>query len=463
MFFSAPIFPDLTEQEREVLTITQGKMPQVYSGNIMGNSTAASPYMSREQDQRAFNMRELLEESALGRPNSVQGPVQGLEKMQTLQRLAKFENPMQNLARSRLEEFSVNKIRPISLADNPTSALEVLLKNKENNFTVTPANFGNDTMEIGNAGPSLAPPPGTLNRGYQFPSGIVGLPSSQNPLQRISELPPPRGPQPLTAGPPGQRQSTFMPARPGLNPIHNHNWNISYSFNYGHSASNSLGYMHQEQLNPNTLPSSPWNKQYLEACQPQGSQGPRPQAILPHDPDAHKTKDTLPWAAISHYYPFGGPVNLNFDATLASVPLLTPEEQEIAKQKNIEDSRYSGHRLWGMTMDEHEMALLEKKARFKNPHGPVSPPSPKESFKIVKPITPEEINNMTLAEAAAPLFNMMYKTLLEYNQDDTSYSRSSLSKWVKSTEDLIDDSLEGRKSFFGEDWGAPAKGKAREG
>ena len=76
---------------------------------------------------------------------------QGLQNMQTLQRLARFENPNQNAARIRLSEFSATKSQSTGPPLNtPTLALDALLRNKIPNGAKNNIENHNAFIDTGN-------------------------------------------------------------------------------------------------------------------------------------------------------------------------------------------------------------------------------------------------------------------------------------------------------------------------
>jgi hypothetical protein len=292
----------LNEQEKQILTRQGMNIPQIFSGNAMTSPVTPTPVNNQFSGsggnvRQVFSVKELMEEEEMGRSNSVQGPVQGLEKMQTLQRLAKFNNPMQELARSRLSEFSVVQSRTTgkTLA-NPTgtSPFEALLHNRKTAMTQKIDTNFNKTEE--------------LDRGYQFPPpGLASSSASQaNPLygayssstsQSSAQSRPPGYPQPLTAGPPGQRQ---YPGGP--NKIYNH-FEALWATEGRSPIYNSFG-------NPEAT--SPWSITCANTTQPAATQ---PAVATQYEtPDYTKPFDTLSPADVAKYYPFGFPSVSNIDS-----------------------------------------------------------------------------------------------------------------------------------------------------
>ena len=293
---------NLNEQEKQVLTRQGLAGPQIFSGNMMTSPSTPTPAnkqfsSSGANSRQVFSIKELMEEEAMGRSNGIQGPVQGLEKMQTLQRLAKFDNPMQELARSRLSEFSIAKSRITgkTLA-NATggSPFEKLMREQR------AAELQKMDMNPNKTG--------ELDRGYQFPPpGFTNSSASHaNPLygaynsttsQTSAFSRPPGYPQPLTAGPPGQRQYPGGPSKLNATYIENI-WEAE-----GRSSTyNSFG-------NPETT--SPWSRTYPNTAKQAAAQ---PVAANQYAMDDHtKPLDTLSLADAAKYYPNGFPAvsNLN--------------------------------------------------------------------------------------------------------------------------------------------------------
>jgi hypothetical protein len=478
----------LTDEEMKVLKRVGG--PQMVPGNIYGSPATRNQFskpfpsmITSENKQRpghlsapnVFTTHQDLSLPTLLPSNLIEDgqhpstALSGLEKMQTIQRLAKFENPMQQLARSRLSALSVTNHLGRTVA-NPTG------------LQIPSSTSGTLSHKL------PAATPGELDRGYQFPPpgfgtssialenplfGAYGASTLQSPpVNRTSGVP-----QPLTAGPPGQRQSNtatstkISPSLSASRQLGGDGKNVSTSF---------AEYMQN-------VTADPQSQFYHLSFNFQRFSGPLSQDLKmesqisapTHQPRApvydgeivgSKLLDSLPIAMVAIYYPDGFPSNLTghftspsceMRVTMDQIPSVrkpvTAEGNEAARRKAFDDWFYGGQREYGKTTADHinDMAHREEVRRGSS-FGPIGPPPKK--FVEKKPITEEEMNNMPTAEAAKPLVDALFRTLLAYADESfDSESRRHLSGFVKPPEFLIDNSDKGNMSFFGEDWGAPPK------
>jgi hypothetical protein len=271
-------------------------------------------------------------------------------------------------------------------------------------------------------------------------------------------------PQPLTAGPPGRHRQSAA-SRPTANKMENMAWaNAPPSSSY--SAFNT-----QQQ--------SPWSNNYIAEGTPNiyangyglppayfvknTQAAPAAYYINPTAPS--KVIDTLPPKSVAHYYPQGIPPNMSGYYT----PLLDKTKnqmdrigvsKEVLNRKEKEDLDewfYSGQRRFATMTTEDYITELEE-LEHPNPYGPIAPPK-KDAGPgpvIKKPFTIEEMEAMPLEKAVAPLLNNAFGTMLSYAAEGVS-SRKKLIGWVVADGDQIDDTHEGNRSLFGEDWGAPPR------
>jgi hypothetical protein len=467
--------PLLTEQENNILAQVQGiAVPRMLSGNHMDSSATHTPSNKllltvTDTTQPSSCSVIDLEEEDLGQFTNIQSSVQGLEKMQTLQRLSKFDNPMQSLALSRLSEFSVAKSKGLApTLDNPAVAVEELLRLKHQSLAGTSSKAETASQK-----------PGELNRTFQFPpSGFVGSSTTQtNPLfgafspstMTSSEDPAlrrPGHPAPLTAGPPGQRQLQGAVYKPSIS--HSDSFWVS---DPRPSVFNPFGAAHGQ-------PSSVWpDAVNIEPFQPH-----IPQSIVPpHDGGGCNSSlvDTVSIPVASKYYPGGFPS----DMTGRVVPLThlaqkemeqisndlecqTAEDDELAKKAEELDNWFYGgqRRLAAMSAVDHIREHEERQREAGNPLGPKGQ-SYRKFFPTIqnKPLSVEESNKMTTADAAAPLLDAAFGSLLSYasniNAPDTG---KVLSRFENSQAWHIDTSTNGNSSFYGEDWGPPPRRISRD-
>ncbi|KAE8444358.1 hypothetical protein EG329_000668 [Mollisiaceae sp. DMI_Dod_QoI] len=418
-----PTAPTLSQQEKDILMLQYG----TYPGRTATTSDAPSPFkrsaLPMLTEHQVFNLKELYDEETRRRISAAHGAVQGLEKMQTLQRLAKFDNPMQQHARNRLSEFSVTRTQMSST--NPTGELN-------QNYQFPPPGIANPTARQFN--PLLA----AVDRAFPTPS--------PQPTR------PPGYPQPLTAGPPGQRQA---PATSILsNTAQQGEWDGSawYNSTGTHQANNPWGYQHAAQI-----PSA-------------GQASVVPVADLDYNNiyASVKVVDTLPPHEVEKYFPNGWPSNMTGQYTALSDNVRhemddasvepTPEQRAARAEKERDDFFYHGQRrMWAMSPDDYMEELSARAEARKNGFGPIAPPRKKFTESVIpKKITIEEMNAMSVGDACAPMLDAAFGTLLALH-DEGPDSSKNLSGFGKVDPDLIDPEPNGNNSLFGEDWGVPPK------
>jgi hypothetical protein len=388
-----------------------------------------------------YTVKELIDEH--NRSNSVPSSVQGLEKMQTLQRLAKFDNPMQELARTRLAEFSLLKSQ--SGSTSPSCSFQEMLPQNQiglSKMSTTTSNAGE------------------LDLGYRFPPPGLGLPStSRSGSSRAHSTAPsarPGYPEPLTAGPPGQRQ---FPSQPYAS--HGELWGLEY----GSQPNNSYA-------DGTTV--SPWGNGNGYSYHPPA----QPAFFQAHSGHVNsKIVDTLDPAAAAKYYPQGFPADMTGYYQPMSeetarfmeggpTSLLPKAVKDARRDAATENLIFEGGRRYGqMGADDYYTELLDLKSyndvKKENPFGAIGPPK-KKQFPTVetKPITDEEIKKKPVSELIGPILESSWGTLASYRSTDCPGSYNQLSKFTTSPDCHIDAEEEGNKSYFGEDWGKPVKKSA---
>jgi hypothetical protein len=390
-----------------------------------------------------YTVKEFIDDH--NRSNSVPGSVQGLEKMQTLQRLAKFDNPMQQLAKNRLSLFSILKLENAGNSNGLTPQEMLLQSHIGMSNSSTPSNNT-----------------GELDLGYKFPPPGLAAPSttqySQSLARNLSQSTPAparRGcPEPLTAGPPGQRQ---YPSQPSTS--HSELWG-----DYGTQPYNNYGA---------GVTASPWGTGY-------NYQPPAQPEFFPAHAGNVKSKvvDTIDYTAAAKYYSSGGyPADMNaYHQPLSEENARLMEEGPVnLLPKAVKDARrdakttnflFEGQRRYTQmsALDYfQELADLQNydNTKKENPYGVIGPPKKKQLSSVEpKPITDEEIKKMPIPELLAPALESTWGTLAGYRSVNCPGSNNELSKFVCSPESLIDPEEEGNRSLFGEDWGKPVKRSA---
>lgn len=462
-----PTTSQLTDQEKQVLA----KLDEAILKIPLNARKTVSATSSVSGSTPAFRPRILLNDEDVKRAYGVQGQRQGLEKMQTLQRLARFENPMREHALSRLSEFSVSA-QAVTKANAVPGALETILR-------------GHSTEGTNR---------GELNTSFQFPP--PGLTSTVNPLygayssSTYNSAPPSRPsgyPQPLTAGPPGQRQANqpFFNARnSAMNAAEAGNATLSrqpsgftsygtpdFQATVGSSSVTPEMYtaMPAEVYPPSRFardwrPNNdsfrqiPWpyttQQQQLKETGPIIVPSVEPLSLGPHT----LLIDTIPNEMMAKYYPNGPPEGLGYyRAPAAKVEMsfraveneLLPDHdgRGYSKEKRkieLDEFFFAGQKRYFMTGEDHIIELEHREANA----GTAPLPKP----QIPPPLTPEEVEKMAIAKAVKPLIDGSFGTLLAF-AETSDRSRTKWSGWSTAKPELIDDSVEGNKSCFGEDWG----------
>ncbi|TGO21378.1 hypothetical protein BPAE_0223g00070 [Botrytis paeoniae] len=423
-----------SEQENHTLLRLQG-MINARVSNVHYPVSPNTPTPASHQN----NLSSISNEEELAKGTDLQGPISGLEKMQTLQRLAKFPNPMQTSALRRLSELQAPKAENTANSNGDIEVarqrLEYLLRNPRDNTMLDDAQAAKN---------------GELDRTYTFPPPGISD-TAYNPLYNAyprsnnhsrdsaNHRGVPGYPQPLTAGPPGQR---------------------SYANNRQNSTHSEEAWT-QDQVgakqnsHTSTEPISPWqeskvlNEQYS--------------AQAPAQAPSARATDTISMQQARQYYPHGFPSDMTGRFTRLSINVQkemglledeeTPEEARARKQTEKDEWFYSGQKRWNMRVQEH-IAEIEIHT---NPFGPIGPPTKKNLPSDNRPlpgITISRIEKKTISEVIAPLIDGTLGNLfaIKAQQEDGNFT-SPFIRYAKSPEWHIDTSARGNDSFFEESWG----------
>ncbi|KAI9640437.1 hypothetical protein NHQ30_011182 [Ciborinia camelliae] len=414
-----------SEQETHTLLRLQGMV----NSRVPGGHYPASPNTPTPASHQDHISSISAEEQDMGRGNDSQGPISGLEKMQTLQRLARFPNPMQTSALRRLSELQApkndNTVNINADVEGAGQRLEYLLRNAKDKDALDDAlAIKNGELDRG----YTFPPPGISNAAYNPLYGAYGG-SGGHARDSAHHRGVPGYPQPLTAGPPGQRSYA------------NNRRNSTYSEEAW--TQDQAGVKQNSRTNPG--PISPWhepkttNEQYT-------AQAPAPA------PSARAT-DTISMEAALKYYPHGFPSDMTGRySRLADEE--TPEQVRARKQKEKEEWFYGGQKRWNMTTEDH---IAEIEIRD-NPFGPIAPPPKKDLPFDNRPlpgITILEMQKKTMPEVIAPMLDGAFGNMFAISAQKDGNSILPLNRYTKSPEWHIDSSEGGNNSFFGEDWGIP--------
>ncbi|CAL3968216.1 unnamed protein product [Diplocarpon coronariae] len=445
---SSAFSSQLTEQEMDIITKNFGG-PELRSGNAEATHSFMVTANAGVENRNPFLVKDMLDDNR-GRSNSFQGSMQGMEKMQTLQRLARFDNPMQEVARTRLAELSLKSQIMGKTVGNPNGLThhETILQSQK-------------SSALSNVTALSAKSQSELNRGYQFPPPGLATPQAnpllaalQDPNVSQQNIPPSRRagyPQPLTAGPPGQRQfftgsSQLGGATQVLQQVQNGNHShiggdLEWSFLKSLGNSN----IESDAAPPNMVP----NKSYPST----------------------KIFDTISREhALAQYYPHGLPADWNdewapvTEESLKSMGMDAHSQMDVSqlaadRKKRDDDWFYQGQRRYAtMSIEDHivESSRLEDRQpnTNTNPWDTIGPPKQISHPVIPKQVSIEDASNMTVGETVGPILSAAFGTLLAYAENGPT-SRSHLSRFVTPAARLVDTSPTGNDTSLGEDWGDP--------
>lgn len=414
---------NLTDQEQEVLGNFSQSPTVMRSGNIQ--SPPRAPPMGSFMVENQLAAQGFAKEESYSQTSSLTGSagLAGLNKMQTLQRLAQFENPAQGFAKERLAEFKAVKMQQQNENDpglgGQTSRIDFNdMQRRTSTGAMSQYRAENDNPFSSGRRPS-----------YDAPY--------QNSQYRGSV--PPGYPQPLTAGPPGQRQNTVSVSR--FNWVNDQN-NI-------HNAHPDLPYVTRANTD------APWFKDGFVGYNTHRSDTFR---SIPSE-DSY-IRDTASAVDIQQYYPAGFPSGFHMRKTRTMNEVekqknLLPEDEFKAIKKDLiaemKNNQWYGHlRRFGMTVEDHlnDFEMREK------PHqpGPIQRPTA-EFVAARKALLTSDVEKMALPDITEPLVAAAFGTLLAYSDNIVRpENRKLMSKFEASPPWQLDNTVEGRKSVMNDDW-----------
>ena len=414
---------NLTDQEQEVLGNFNQSPTVMRSGNIQ--SPPRAPPMGSFMVENQLAAQGFAKEESYSQTSSLTGSagLAGLNKMQTLQRLAQFENPAQGFAKERLAEFTAVKMQQQTENDPG-------LGGQTSRFDF------NDMQRRTSAG---AMSQYRTENDNPFSSGR--RPSHDAPYQnsQYRGSVPPGYPQPLTAGPPGQRQNTVSVSR--LNWVNDQN-SI-------HNAHPDLPYVTRGTTD------APWFKDGFVGYNTHRSDTFR---SIPSE-DSY-IRDTASAVDIQQYYPAGFPSGFHMRKTRTMNEVekqknLLPKDEFKAMEKDLiaemKNNQWYGHlRRFGMTVEDHlnDFEMREK------PHqpGPIQRPTA-EFLAARKALLTSNVEKMALPDITEPLVAAAFGTLLAYSDNIVRpENRKLMSKFEPSPPWQLDNTVEGRKSVMNDDW-----------
>lgn len=428
----------LTDQEKEILDNFGHSPASVRSGNLQTQSHAHQMGAFNSDDQ--FITKKLIKEETYGQNSCLPGSagLAGLNKMQTLQRLAQFENPAQGFAKERLAEFKAVKMQQQQSAENGLGLNSQVSRFDINGMQRQSSNGQMSQYRSENENPLQGGRRLSYDNSYEH---------SQYGGAALSV--PPGYPQPLTAGPPGQRRDTVSVSR--------FNWiGAQQTPNNGNM---NITYVTRENSN------SPWFRDGFVGYDTHRSDTFR---SLPSE-EAY-IRDTASAVDIQQYYPAGFPMGFQMRRTRTMSErerqkhLLSDEEFKMIEKvltDEMDNKRwYGGLDRFGMTVNDH-VNEFEMREKAHQP-GPIQRPTT-EFLAARRAVSVAEIEKMTLPQIAEPLVASVFGTLLAYaDKIVRPENRKLLSKFDSSPAWALDTSPEGRKSIFGDDWVAPPKRLGRD-
>ncbi|OBT77747.1 hypothetical protein VF21_03815 [Pseudogymnoascus sp. 05NY08] len=496
----------LTDLEKEVLFNTMNATAAGPPQHEQGPQATSSPDVPvNSAPSGNFSVQRMLQEEASGPSTHLTGSTTfaGLNKMQTLQRLAQFENPAQVFAKGRLAEFKAEKMKQ--------QMSEMAASSAKGASQAQSFEHGNKTgmHQFGDTG-SGPYKNAVVSYGSQYPGQENGNPlqpgynsfGREYPMNGYGSKPqllaPPGFPQPLTAGPPRQGQNSVAFNRLAWTSGHSQladappqyqsppvekqysPWNNQAPpVEKQHSPWNTQSPPVEKQYTPWNTQSpqaekqySPWNNQPQPAetqYSPwNNTNGNFNQQSRPFSSTGQNhIRDTLSLEEVSKYYPNGFGPNFQYggereeldgNTKLSYLGLADDslEAKQRRKAEKLDEWFYSGLSRLNMTTTDH---IVELENRDKG----VIPSAPRANMANREVLSVKEIRDKTESECAAPLLDNLFGTLVAYSDNVAQpTNRRIMSKFVQSPAWALDTSEEGKKSIFGDDWVAPPKRLGRD-
>ncbi|KFY60285.1 hypothetical protein V496_05389 [Pseudogymnoascus sp. VKM F-4515 (FW-2607)] len=283
---------NLTDLEKEVLLNSINATAGAPSNDQGPQATSATDMPLNDTTSGNFSVQKMLQEETSGPSAHLTGSstFTGLNKMQTLQRLAQFENPAQVFAKGRLAEFKAVKMKQ-QMSEKATSGA----KDTSQDLSFE---HGSKTgvLQFGDTG-SDPYKNSIVSYGSQYPGQENGNPLKQRYNSFGREYPmdgysskaqlaaPPGYPQPLTAGPPRQGQNSVAFNRlawtSGYNQLADNQQQlqspqVEKQYSPWNSTSGNAGrhpgYQQQFQSSQAEKQYSPWNNTSGNVSQPDNQQ-----------------------------------------------------------------------------------------------------------------------------------------------------------------------------------------------
>jgi hypothetical protein len=465
-----PVSMALTDAEKNVLQanglsgpLIRSSAPFVHSGNLPRNrrDMVQKTDPSLNPKAESFNLHSQLKDNGSGQAKSTQN---SLPKIGNMQDFSQRKNHTERLAKDHLAECATLHTQHGALSTRSNIAQQSTIAS-----TISYRQTVNGDDDQGNTGHETQsredfdhnyrfPPPGLVHPTQASQSGAgsgqqtaSGLRSYEQVTANQQDQMRSGRPQPLTAGPPGQRQNAGF-----------HTAGISSA--QGNQAGSS---QLSSVQNPPVLPlNSPWLTHSRNS-------------MFTSVPTEHsKIRDTLPFDEIRQYYPNGFPKDMTGQYTRLSGPIdesrpgMTEEE---VKTEKTNKWFHAGVRKLNKTTNDH-VADMERRnynldrglhsqhrQHTSNLDEYGNPLTLCEFVAMSEPLTIKDIVAMPLPEVAAHLLgHVLGNTLNLADQRPGPHNLSTLSRFAPAPPWAIDNSEQGNQSFFGEDWGTAPKRLGRD-
>lgn len=377
----------------------------------------------------------------------------GSYSVKTLTSLASYPNPYQKVAQLALDRAR-NTFKAANLDDSSRSISPSLSRHGLDGASAPPG-LSRDNSELFSRVPR---------------NGYVGSSTRSSVLSNG-----PGAPQPLTAGPPGQRQykastleapirairgNSLKSSSPGIDEAH-FELNTTTLFNLGTPslAKTQESTATQNQHGSNTEKVQQLPKPNLDAfgkSYPWNTFG----KTGPSRPCHHSIRDTKTLDQIKEYYPNGGPPGLCDPANIVSVP---DDHSDLLRQAWLPVDRmdpsfparaqrdaqhrarfYAGVPELTKTWDERLETMRKKLEYWQSGLGPAQKTSPiLNLIEISKPrdVPIERVTALKTHEAAEPLLGMAFSTLSNYWENgilmDVPTGFKKLEKQINDEKDLV--------------------------
>jgi hypothetical protein len=456
---------DMDEVDREALLSKLGVSgPVARPGNIAetyrSQGLKSDPFIGDSRPSSSY-FQNLTRRENISPALSINSTFPGMDRMQTQLRLSQFPNPTQQVARDRLAEFALQRQPPIQPSTAPVPDQPSISANQR--FFHGPEGRSMDE-ELD----SESQENGQLDYGFRFPPPGLGQPSNpmSRPLNLVSQtsyssgiqseqISPARQhrilsgrPEPLTAGPPGRRQTAGGTTMPTLSSVRIMPGDVSQPTGQPSATQ------------PLNSPWAPYNRQNMFSSIPNRSS---------------EIRDSLSMAEAAKYYPNGFPLDMTGERFPPTInlqqnnlgPIGPPSkaDREAAlevKRKEQEKWWYSGVRRIHKTSNDHIVDLRDYSAQFSCGYEP-QPCSPPSSLSSHQKLTVDEVNKMSMPDVTAPLLDNVFGTLLQYRDEImTPDNRRIMSNFEPAKPWMIDNSRDGNVSVFGEDTGRLPKRIGRD-